>query len=436
MFETSTVAGELQSELARLRVDGRDRSVSELADLVGACQSVINQAAAVQALAMAHLAAIEDVGLEDGTVVEQHRGLGHQRLDAPALVSDQLGLSDAAAGSRVAAAVQVVTRAPGVLQAMGAGRLDTYRARIVTEELADAPVEVCDQVVARIAGTLGTEPPAVLRRRVRRVLGAVDADLLRDKAARARSERALARWPGDTPGVDTWMGSFPVEQSRSAWAVVDGLARQYVRDGQATGLDQARADALMDLVHSRATGTFVVQLAVPADHLIPVPADQAAATGQPTPADVPLAVVPTLAPPAVDGGDLVTVAGLGMPGTTEVRRAWLESLAAAATIKPSSAEADTDASEDAGAAVATQTGPAVRREVVTCTPTPAPSCPSPPTSTHPTSRTRWTNIHSRTSRTSWNIIHSRDSRTRSGDNPAADPGRRSPSPRPTAHRKP
>ena len=101
MFESSTVAAELQSELARLRADGRDRSLGELVDLVGACQSVMNQAAAVQTLAMAHVAAIEDVALEDGTVVEQHRGLGHQRLDAPALVSDQLGVSDAVASSRV-----------------------------------------------------------------------------------------------------------------------------------------------------------------------------------------------------------------------------------------------------------------------------------------------------------------------------------------------
>ena len=107
----------------------------------------------------------------------------------------------------------------------------------------------------------------MLRRRVRRALGAVDADLLRAKAARARSERSLCRWPGDEPGVDTWMGSFPVEQSRSGWAVVDGLARQYVRDGRAAGVEQARADALMDLIHARATGTFVVQLAVPADQL-------------------------------------------------------------------------------------------------------------------------------------------------------------------------
>ena len=339
MFETVAVAEELRSELARLRVDGRDRRLGQLVDLVGTCQSAINQLAAVQTLAMAHVAAIEDVALEDGTIVEQHRGLGHQRLDAPALVSDQLGVSDAVACSRVGAAVDLVTRLPEVVAAMGDGRLDEYRARIVSDELREAPAEVCAEVGARIADSLGTEAPAVLRRRVRRVLGSVDADLLRAKAARARSERCLSRWPGDEPGVDTWLGSFPAEQSRSGWAVVDGLARQYVRHGRATRLEQARADALMDLIHARASGTFLVQLAVPADQLSAMthpapaptqpepirPANALPAAGR-TSADETTGSVPAR---ALENDELVTVAGLGMSGTTQVRQSWLTTLAEA-----------------------------------------------------------------------------------------------------------
>ena len=381
MFEAATIAVELQSELAGLRADGRDRPLGELVDLVGACQSVINQAAAVQTLAMAHVAAIEDVALEDGTVVEQHRGLGHQRLDAPALVSEQLGVSDASASSRMAGAVDLVTRVPGALAVMGEGRLDEYRARIVAEELREATAEVCAEVVAMIEDTLGTEPPAALRRRVRRALEAVDADLLRAKAARARSARSLCRLPGDEPGVDTWMGSFPTEQSRSGWAVLDGLARQYVRDGKALGLEQARADALMDLIHARATGTFVVQLAIPADRLTPATQPTSAA-GQArmrypaagldaqgaaavvaqsrAPGDVPVADDMDVADDmgVADVADdvdeeLVTVVGLGMPGTTAVRRSWLTTLTADA------------AGADSGGG-ATDMGPAARTEVVAC----------------------------------------------------------------------
>ncbi len=112
MFETVAVAEELRSGLARVagrwsgQEVGRPRPTSWY---VPVCDQPL---AAVQTLAMAHVAAIEDVALEDGTIVEQHRGLGHQRLDAPALVSDQLGVSDAVACSRVGAAVDLVTRLP------------------------------------------------------------------------------------------------------------------------------------------------------------------------------------------------------------------------------------------------------------------------------------------------------------------------------------
>ncbi|KRF22792.1 HNH endonuclease signature motif containing protein [Phycicoccus sp. Soil802] len=378
MFDAAVVAAPLREELARLRADGRRRSVPELVALAEQCQSFTNQVAALQVLAMAHLAAIEDVELEDGTVVEQHRGLGHQRLDAPALVSDQLGLSDAAATSRMTVAVEVVTRAPFLLEAMASGRLDAYRAGIVCEELREASPEVCREVGARLEGSLGTEPPAMLRRRVRRVLGAVDADLVRAKAARARAARSLRRWPGDEPGVDTWMGSFPVEQARSGWAVIDGLARQYVRDGRASGVDEARADALMDLIHSRATGTFVVQLAVPADRLASeapsTPADSgfADAAERASGAVARLAgrasgsvaepaglASSSLAWPAEDDA-LVTVAGLGMPGNTHVRREWLEHVVATEPADRPDSTSSSDPTDGSGATQRT------RRGVVAC----------------------------------------------------------------------
>lgn len=359
MFDSSTTTAALDAEMARLRVDGRDRSVADLVAVVERCQAVVNHATALQTLAMAHLAAIEDVELEDGTVVEQHRGLGHHRLDAPSLVSDQLGVSDAAAASRMAVAVDVVTRVPAVFEVMAAGRLDGYRAGIVAEELRDAPPDVCHAVVARIGGRLGSEPPAALRRRVRAALYAVDPDLLRTKAARARAARSLPLWPGDEPGVDTWMGSFPVEHARSGWAIVDRLARQYVQEGRASGADEARADALMDLIHARATGTFVVQLAVPAT---PV------ATAQPA------SPVPTKATGAEDDA-VVSVTGLGLAGATEVRRTWAESLLRAggqhgsATLPGTGTSATgTTSATGANGGLANSTPPsiAVHHEVVAC----------------------------------------------------------------------
>jgi hypothetical protein len=99
---------------------------------------------------------------------------------------------------------------------------------------------------------------------VRRVLAAVDPDLLRERVERARRDRGLRRWVGQEPGVDVWEGRFPSERSAQAWAAVDALARRYRAEGRCESVEQGRADALLDLVEGRATVSVGVQVTVPA----------------------------------------------------------------------------------------------------------------------------------------------------------------------------
>jgi hypothetical protein len=153
-------------------------------------------------------------------------------------------------------------------------------------------------------------------------------------------------------------------------------------------VEQARADALMDLIHARASGTFVVQLAVPADQLTepdepteptePTEQTEPSAAADPDGDAVATEAADAATPPEGEDEALVTVAGLGMPGTTEVRRGWVTSLADAAraaktTDTPDTAHAGTadttDAMGDVGAtdhAGTTVSRPAARREVVAC----------------------------------------------------------------------
>jgi hypothetical protein len=324
MFEFGRLGAQLQVGLAR--VDGLRASATseDWVALTGACQEAINVLAAIQTVALAQVAATEDRVCEDGTVVEAFRGLGHQRLDAPALVQDVLGLTAAGATGRVATAVDLVTRHPQVVEAMGAGRLDGYRAGIVVQELAEATPDVCVEVVRRIGQRLGREPGGALRRGTRRLLAAVDADLVRQQAERARSERSLRRSAFEV-GVDEWTALVPVEQSRSAWSVVDGLARSYVVQGRCARIDQARADALMDLIHARATGQVGVQLTVPASAMaLAVAGAGGAGAGAGGTGDPDAGAVP--------GDALVPVTGFGMPGVTHVRASWLASVAAVAAV--------------------------------------------------------------------------------------------------------
>jgi hypothetical protein len=300
MFELASARRTVERALAEARRSATSASVSELADLVGECQELVNVLGAVQTVAMAHLAATEDVALEDGTVIEQHRGLGHERLDAPALVSGRLGVSDHVASHRVSDAVQIMTRHRDVLAAMGRGRLDSHRAGVVCDELIGADPEICTAVGELVSPHLGAEPSGPLRRRVRAALAAVDESCVRERAARARDERHLSRAPGVEPGVDEWRASLPTERAASAWSVVDSVARRYVRERRNTTLDQARADALVDLIEARATGTVDVQLLVPVSECL--------RHGS-----------------AVDSADvLVPVNGVG--SLSHVSRAWLDAV--------------------------------------------------------------------------------------------------------------
>jgi hypothetical protein len=271
--------GMIAAGIAQLeRASSASGSQGEWLAVVGACQRGMNQLAAVQDVAVAAVARVERVWSEDGTVGEVVHGPGRVALDAADLLAPLLGASHHRAQARVEEAVRFTGRVPvpvearesparsglgGVHAAMRAGRLDAYRASVVAAELAEAPAEVARAVVAALEPYLGAEAAPGLRRRTRRLLARVCPDLLIQRAARARADTGLRRWVSE-PGVDTWHGTFPTEDSATAWAAVDALAHRYVLDGTCTIIDQARGKALTDLVTGNADVTVQVVLTVPA----------------------------------------------------------------------------------------------------------------------------------------------------------------------------
>jgi hypothetical protein len=258
----------VSADAARLADAPRRESIDDFVQLVGDTQRLVSMVQAVQTLAVANVSAIEDV-VDPGTgeVVEQFRGYGHHRMDAAALVSDELGVTARGAETRVGVAAQLAGRYPCVLEAMGQGRIDSYRASIIEHELGDAPDDTVEAVLAKVEPYLGTETGGRLRQRVRRVLGQVAAEFLRQKAVQARKDRSLQRWPGDGPGVDTWVASLPVEQSQKAWSAIDTLAREYVQAGHNSSIEQARADAMLAFIDGNARAEYVIQVAVPESRL-------------------------------------------------------------------------------------------------------------------------------------------------------------------------
>ncbi|HET7761329.1 MAG TPA: hypothetical protein VFL46_03145, partial [Phycicoccus sp.] len=128
-------------ELAR--VASGSGSLGEWLAVVGACQQGMNRLAAVQDVAVAQVARVEQVWCEDGTLGEVAHGPDRVALDAADLVAPLLGVSHHRAQVRVEEAVRLtgwdptpveVKDAParsgleGLHAAMREGRLDGYRA--------------------------------------------------------------------------------------------------------------------------------------------------------------------------------------------------------------------------------------------------------------------------------------------------------------------
>ena len=86
-------------------------SREQLLAIVEMTHRATNTLAGMQTVAVAHVAAVEDVVDRDGEWVQQHRGLGHQALDAPELVAAMLGITEQAAATRVEVAIHQVCHA-------------------------------------------------------------------------------------------------------------------------------------------------------------------------------------------------------------------------------------------------------------------------------------------------------------------------------------
>ena len=176
-------------------------SRKDWAGAVSDLQRVIDVASAAQDAAIVRLASIEAELAEDGTAREVHRAPGHVALDAPAILSGALRVSAVHAERRVRSAVRLAADGPGAARetglgglhvAMSEGRVDSYRASVVAQELEEAPPDVAAGVVAAVEPFFDREDGPRLRRRCRRVLVRVSPDLLRQRAVRARAESGCA----------------------------------------------------------------------------------------------------------------------------------------------------------------------------------------------------------------------------------------------------
>ena len=130
-------------------------------------------------------------------------------------------------------------------------------------ETAETTAAGCAQVEAVILPRVCHETGGQVRARTRRALVLVDADAVRLRAAKARLERSVRVWPSPVVGLSEWVAVLPAHESALCKAAVDEHAGALRREDPGLSMDQARADALVDLVLARVQVSTTVHLTMP-----------------------------------------------------------------------------------------------------------------------------------------------------------------------------
>ena len=280
----------------------------ELVAELGQLTASVNAIKARQVELVAAITHTHTIEAEDGTLLHLPMSDTYARLDAAALVAGSLGVSQQAAQHWVDRAEKLTGPLAAVHAAMADGVLDEARAKIICDELDEVDDEVAavvaDHVMPTVRAGLVEDPSgengARLKRRVHTALAAVDPDAVKQRAEKNRSDRCLRRWTSKA-GVEEWLATLPATQSIRAWAAIDALAREFIKDGRSETLDQARADAMIALIEGQSTISYVITLGIPIpENLHP---DQPAASA----ADQPAASAADLS--AASGDDASDVGG-------------------------------------------------------------------------------------------------------------------------------
>lgn len=266
--------------------EGRGMDPGALHALAGWAAQIENAASALKGAALAHAVCVEDVLGEDGEITEHRHPVGHIDQYSAAEAAISVGATVGSAGYAVAQGAAWLCRFPRLAhEGAATGRISAWTiAKVleVTKPLTDVECSLVEDDLLPILATLN---PAKVTSTVRRLAQRVAKESLEAAAVKEARTRSLKINPG-TDGLTQWTAWLPSDQSAVLWAAVTTRAKDLqaesllepdptgttvatVAGGHAAAarsvpsLDQARADALIDLALSDVTVSTTLTLGIP-----------------------------------------------------------------------------------------------------------------------------------------------------------------------------
>ncbi len=195
--------------------------------------------------------------LLDGVPKDEHEFM-------PSYLAAVLVLSPRSARRRYEMARTLVGCLPRTLAAMRAGDLEPHRAQQIVDEVPAADLGVCAAVEAVLFPRVVDKPTTRVGALARRAVAAADPAAAAARAEAGWAGRFVFAGPGAVAGLMRFEAEVEAGKGREVWAAIEELAAGYLREQVAASMDQARADAFVDLLLANAAVSTVVDLALPA----------------------------------------------------------------------------------------------------------------------------------------------------------------------------
>ena len=235
--------------------------------VLAVAQRAMNVLSAVQDLALAACVRREELDLADldGDWADGSEYRPSSVKIVASSVAPILRSTPRGAESRVSDALCLVEDLPRTLASALDGRLTPRQTGVLVDRAGLVAVDgrpAFDAVVVE-GGGVESLTPARLRRECERAAMAIDPAAVHRRSEHGLRDRFVRVEPGLDPGTTWWKASLPARDSMQAWGAVDELAHEYVRADPARSIDQARADAFLDLLLGSAQVSTTVELVVP-----------------------------------------------------------------------------------------------------------------------------------------------------------------------------
>jgi Domain of unknown function (DUF222) len=167
---------------------------------------------------------------------------------APNEVALALTLTQGSAEDWMDLAVSLTRRLPATLAALGEGKIDLNRARLIDQLTSSLDVDLARAVERRVLARAENQTSGQLRASLQRAVLAADPAA----AERRREEAEKRAWValfGDHDGTASLSGRFlPAAQAAAAWARISAMAKAMEAAGAGGGMDLLRAQVFVGLL--------------------------------------------------------------------------------------------------------------------------------------------------------------------------------------------